>query len=98
AISSALFRARQRVRGAAETLYTHHLLTRVAEKTLPTHVALVLDGNRRFARNAGLQSTADGHRLGANKVNEVIGWCDEIGIPQITLWALSTDNLRRPQT
>ncbi len=56
---------------------------------------MILDGNRRFARSSGLAEVTDGHRYGAGKVSEVVQWCDELSIPVVTLWALSTDNLRR---
>ena len=62
---------------------------------LPEHVGLILDGNRRFARERGLGTAAAGHRLGARKVHELLDWCAELGISYVTLWLLSTDNLRR---
>ncbi|MGH8910319.1 MAG: polyprenyl diphosphate synthase [Egibacteraceae bacterium] len=62
---------------------------------LPRHVGVILDGNRRFARARGLDTVADGHRLGATKVPQLLRWCDEVQIPFVTLWLLSTDNLTR---
>ncbi|WP_377269632.1 isoprenyl transferase [Peterkaempfera sp. SMS 1(5)a] len=62
---------------------------------VPRHVGVMLDGNRRWARAAGI-STADGHRHGADKIQEFLGWCDETGVGVVTLWLLSTDNLSRP--
>ena len=56
---------------------------------------MILDGNRRFARLSGLAHVSDGHRRGADKVSEVVSWCDELSIPVVTLWGLSTDNLDR---
>ena len=56
---------------------------------------MILDGNRRFARKAGRAEAAPGHRLGAENARELIGWCDDLEIPIVTLWALSIDNLRR---
>jgi short-chain Z-isoprenyl diphosphate synthase len=64
-------------------------------EVLPQHLALILDGNRRFARERGLAGPNDGYRFGARKIHEVLGWCDELGIPHVTLWMLSTDNLER---
>jgi short-chain Z-isoprenyl diphosphate synthase len=57
---------------------------------------MILDGNRRFARQLGLKNVTDGHRFGASKVTEVIRWCDQLGIDTVTLWGLSTDNFKRP--
>ncbi|AXI79231.1 isoprenyl transferase [Peterkaempfera bronchialis] len=62
---------------------------------VPRHVGVMLDGNRRWARAAGI-STADGHRRGADKIQEFLGWCEETGVEVVTLWLLSTDNLSRP--
>ncbi len=62
----------------------------------PTHVAVLADGNRRWARtNAPNQPLVVGYRAGADKLKEFVGWCKEVGIPIITLWVLSTENLRR---
>jgi short-chain Z-isoprenyl diphosphate synthase len=62
---------------------------------VPRHVGVMLDGNRRWARAAG-KSTADGHRKGADKIQELLSWCEETGVEVVTLWLLSTDNLSRP--
>ncbi len=63
--------------------------------TLPQHIGLILDGNRRYARERGLGTAAAGHRQGARKIDDLLEWCAELGIPYVTLWLLSTDNLRR---
>ena len=76
-------------------LYTNRLLAQIKKHRLPQHVAMILDGNRRFARLQGLSDVAEGHRIGADKAGEVIQWCDELQIPVVTLWGLSTDNLKR---
>jgi short-chain Z-isoprenyl diphosphate synthase len=62
----------------------------------PRHVGVMLDGNRRWARAAGM-STVDGHQSGADKIPDFLGWCEETGVEVVTLWLLSTDNLNRPQ-
>lgn len=61
---------------------------------VPTHVGVILDGNRRWARQAGA-SAVDGHRRGAGKITEFLEWSDEVGVDVVTLWMLSTDNLER---
>ncbi|WP_431044111.1 polyprenyl diphosphate synthase [Streptomyces sp. P1-3] len=58
------------------------------------HVALILDGNRRWASERGL-SVDDGHRIGRDKVFDVLGWCEDAGIDVVTLWVLAVKNLRR---
>ncbi|MDH2445380.1 isoprenyl transferase [Amnibacterium sp. CER49] len=77
----------------AYRLYQRRLRRQLASAPLPHHVAMILDGNRRWARLAGLESAAHGHRAGADKILEFAGWVDDLGIPVITLYLLSTDNL-----
>ena len=63
---------------------------------LPRHVAVLADGNRRWARaNAPDEPLVAGYRAGADKLREFCAWCDELSIPLVTLWVLSTDNLHR---
>lgn len=56
---------------------------------------MMIDGNRRWARQLGFDSAADGHRAGAVKMREFLGWCDEIGVRVVSLYLLSSDNLRK---
>lgn len=62
----------------------------------PRHVGVILDGNRRWARDAGT-SAAAGHQAGADKIVDFLGWCEDVNVEVVTLWLLSTDNLGRPQ-
>ena len=75
--------------------YERQLASGLDSSRLPAHVGVILDGNRRWAAGQG-SSTAHGHRAGARKIEEFLGWCDELGIHVVTLWLLSTDNLARP--
>jgi short-chain Z-isoprenyl diphosphate synthase len=54
---------------------------------------MILDGNRRWARQRLLETVAPGHRAGAEKFQEFLVWCDDLGISVATLYLLSTDNL-----
>jgi len=54
---------------------------------------MMIDGNRRWARQLGFDSPADGHRAGAAKMREFLGWCDDIGVRVVSLYLLSSDNL-----
>jgi short-chain Z-isoprenyl diphosphate synthase len=83
------------VRDLVYRFYERRLATELAECDMPRHVGVVLDGNRRYARARGLEDVAEGHRLGARKIDELVAWCDELAIPYVTLWLLSTDNLQR---
>lgn len=62
---------------------------------LPRHIAIIMDGNGRWARHRGLLR-AQGHREGMNAVRSVIRACGELGIPTLTLYAFSTENWKRP--
>ncbi|HEV2919311.1 MAG TPA: undecaprenyl diphosphate synthase family protein, partial [Actinomycetota bacterium] len=59
---------------------------------LPRHVGVILDGNRRWARELGM-GTSEGHRRGAAQIDRLLAWSAELGIPVVTLWLLSTENL-----
>ncbi|WEL17912.1 MULTISPECIES: polyprenyl diphosphate synthase [unclassified Halorhabdus] len=61
----------------------------------PTHVAVIQDGNRRYARKEGAETT-DGHRAGAETTEALLEWCDELGIEELTLYTFSTENFDRP--
>ncbi|MBU8577983.1 isoprenyl transferase [Brevibacterium luteolum] len=61
---------------------------------IPRHVGVITDGNRRWAKEFG-KTTADGHRMGAGKIVEFLGWCEELGVEVVTLYVLSKENLAR---
>jgi len=77
-------------------LYERRLEAEIRSNKLPQHVGLILDGNRRYARSIGLDSILDGHRLGAQKLEDVLTWCEELNIRMVSIWILSTENLQRP--
>ncbi len=76
-------------------LYEKRLFQQAGGK-IPRHVGIMLDGNRRWAREAGFTDVNDGHRVGAQRVADFLGWCTDAGVEVATLWMLSTDNLNRP--
>jgi len=84
------------VRELLYTAYEWRLGRQLAGAQRPRHVGVILDGNRRWAREAGFTDVNDGHRVGARKIAEMLGWCRETGVEVVTLWLLSTDNLNRP--
>jgi Putative undecaprenyl diphosphate synthase len=77
-------------------LYANRLRHEVARTRLPGHVAVILDGNRRWASLLGLREPSAGHRAGADKLDELLDWCARLGIEQVTVWALSNEHLARP--
>jgi len=76
--------------------YLRYLESVVKEGPIPKHVALILDGNRRFAIKRNL-SWLEGYRIGANKTRELLEWLLDLGIEHVTLFAFSTENFRRPR-
>jgi len=82
-----------RIRSAAERAYLRYLRRRI--ETVPTHVAVIQDGNRRYARDRGT-AAPDGHRAGADTTERVLDWCADIGVSELTLYAFSTENFARP--
>ncbi|HEY0260151.1 MAG TPA: isoprenyl transferase [Lacisediminihabitans sp.] len=86
-------------RGLLYGLYQKRIRRWLSTQDLPKHVAMILDGNRRWARQRLHESAAHGHRAGAAKFREFLVWCDDLGISVATLYLLSTDNLtgRKPE-
>ncbi len=62
---------------------------------VPQHIGIIMDGNRRFARLLGARDVALGHKLGADKLREMLDWCFEHRIPVVTVWGFSLDNFNR---
>jgi short-chain Z-isoprenyl diphosphate synthase len=75
--------------------YERRLAARLPAESLPRHVGVMLDGNRRWARANGA-NTQQGHQAGADNILPLLGWCEDVGVEVVTLWLLSTDNLNRP--
>ncbi|GAB4086770.1 isoprenyl transferase [Myceligenerans cantabricum] len=75
-------------------LYERRLARSLDGASLPRHIGVMLDGNRRWAKSFG-ETAATGHRRGADKIADLLGWAEPLGIEVVTLWMLSTDNLRR---
>jgi undecaprenyl diphosphate synthase len=65
-------------------------------KQLPNHIAIIMDGNGRWAKSRGLSRTA-GHEAGAKTVREITTHCSRIGVKYLTLYAFSTENWTRPK-
>ena len=75
-------------------LYERRLFKKLNLVESPKHVGVILDGNRRWAKN-NLSSSKSGHEAGARKIVELLGWCEEVNVELVTLWLLSTENLSR---
>ncbi len=72
------------------------LLDQIKKSRVPDHVAIIMDGNRRFAETTGLKPSL-GHHFGTEKVKDTLDWCLELGIKNLTLYAFSTENFNREQ-
>ncbi|MCS7096365.1 MAG: polyprenyl diphosphate synthase [Candidatus Bathyarchaeota archaeon] len=77
-------------------LYEKWLLHQLKNNPKPEHVAIILDGNRRWAMEKDLDPWF-GHEKGAEKVEQLLDWCAKIGVKTITIYAFSTENFRRPK-
>lgn len=75
--------------------YEKLLQNEVQRGTMPTHVGLILDGNRRYAIEMGFDDVTMGHKEGAKKLDDVLQWCCDLGIKIVTIWVLSTENIHR---
>jgi short-chain Z-isoprenyl diphosphate synthase len=84
------------LRSLIYSVYERRLTKKLAGKPVPRHVGVMCDGNRRWAREMGYVDPNDGHRVGAEKIKHMLGWCDQAGVGIVTLYLLATDNLRRP--
>nr|WP_277605411.1 polyprenyl diphosphate synthase [Glycomyces sp. L485] len=76
-------------------LYEAWLRRGLDRDRLPEHIALVMDGNRRWARDAGFDNPSIGHRYGAEHLDVVLGWCARLGIRHASVYVASSDNLRK---
>ncbi|MCX6502152.1 MAG: isoprenyl transferase [Microbacterium sp.] len=82
-------------RGPLYRLYSKRLRRRIPAGGVPQHVAMMIDGNRRWARQLGYATAAHGHRAGAAKMREFLRWCDDVGVRVVSLYLLSVDNVNK---
>jgi short-chain Z-isoprenyl diphosphate synthase len=88
-------RPRSHVLAALYRIYERRLARQVRAQAVPRHVGVILDGNRRHGRQHQLIDPEEVYTVGADKLDDLLAWCVELGIPAVTLWVLSTDNLAR---
>jgi short-chain Z-isoprenyl diphosphate synthase len=80
-------------RDSAYRLYTRRLRKQLAGAPLPRHVGIIMDGNRRWARERGMANPSLGHKYGAEHIENALGWCEKAGIKHVTVFICSTENL-----
>lgn len=76
-------------------LYERRLLARLRKEAMPRHIGIILDGNRRYGQRRQLTDLRQLYGLGADKLDDVLDWCAELGIAAVTLWVFSTQNRSR---
>lgn len=82
------------VQGLLYYVYEKRLLREIRRGSVPAHLGLILDGNRRYAMEKGFE-VADGHREGARRLDDVLQWCADLDINIVTVWVLSPENFQR---
>lgn len=76
-------------------LYEARLKRELRGKPRPKHIAVMADGNRRWARESGYVDISHGHRAGAAKIGQLVRWSAEMDVEVVTIYLLSTENLQR---
>ncbi|MBC7462757.1 MAG: isoprenyl transferase [Actinobacteria bacterium] len=92
---------RRTVKSILYPLYERRLVRSLDFSQTPQHVGVIIDGNRRWAKEnpdeLGGTSAARGHRAGAQKIIEFLGWCEDVHVQVVTIWFLSTENFKRSE-
>ena len=78
-------------------VYEKKLFREVSGGKVPEHVAIIMDGNRRFARENDFDQVVKGHEYGVNKLEQLVEWCSDLGIKNLTAYAFSTENFNRDE-
>ncbi len=86
---------REAFKSAFYYLYQKQLERQAHQWDIPQHIGIILDGNRRFAKMQGFANIARGHYEGADKLEDVLNWCDEFGVKIVSIWVFSLDNFKR---
>jgi len=82
------------ISSTAYQTYEKRILKEVLAMPVPNHVAVIMDGNRRYAKEFGML-VSEGHEKGKQKLEEMLEWCLEIGVRMLTVYAFSTENVAR---
>ena len=78
-------------------IYEWYISRDLKPEKMPKHIALIMDGNRRFSKLQGNIDVVKGHEIGVDTLEKVLDWSIELGIEIITAYAFSTENFNRPQ-
>ncbi|MBI5458685.1 polyprenyl diphosphate synthase [Methanobacterium sp.] len=77
-------------------LYEWYISRNLRPELMPKHVAIIMDGNRRFSKIQGNLDAIEGHKKGLSTLERVLDWCVDLGIEIVTAYAFSTENFKRP--
>lgn len=77
------------------SLYEWYITRNLEADTMPNHVAIIMDGNRRYSKIQGNMDPIEGHKKGVDTLENVIEWCIDLGINIVTVYAFSTENFNR---
>ena len=77
-------------------IYEWYISKNLKSENLPKHIALIMDGNRRYTKVMGNMEVIDGHKKGVSTLEKVMDWSIELGIEIVTVYAFSTENFKRP--
>jgi short-chain Z-isoprenyl diphosphate synthase len=80
--------------GPLYSFYARRLRRQAMAGPLPEHVGMIMDGNRRWARQMGMANPSLGHKYGAEHAENVLSWCETVGIKHVTVFLCSTENLQ----
>ena len=78
-------------------LYEWYITRDLKPEKMPKHVAIIMDGNRRYSKLQGNMDVVKGHEIGVDTLEKVLDWSIELGIEIITVYAFSTENFNRPE-
>lgn len=77
------------------SLYEWYITRNLEADNMPNHVAIIMDGNRRYSKIQGNMDPIEGHKKGVDTLENVIEWCIDLGINIVTVYAFSTENFNR---
>ncbi len=81
----------------AYSVYEGRLEKEIRDGPMPNHIAIIMDGNRRYAVASG-KDIREGHIAGKDKIQDVLDWCLKLGVKSLTVYAFSTENFKREET
>ena len=88
---------KNRIKKLFYAAYQRRLEREASGWQIPYHIGIILDGNRRYAKEHGFMDIIKGHYDGANKLEEFLHWCDELGVKIVSIWIFSLDNFKREE-